>query len=35
LYSTKTSIIEGKTTIYMKDSFIYDASIADKLDGKK
>jgi hypothetical protein len=35
LYSTKTKIIEGKTTTYMKYSFVYDASIADKLDSKK
>jgi hypothetical protein len=35
LYSTKTEIIEEKTTTYMKNSFIYAAAIADKLDGKK
>jgi len=35
LYNTKTSIIEEKTTTYMKNAFIYDASIEDKLDGEK
>ena len=35
MYSTKTQIIEGKTTSYIKNSFIYGAAIAGKLDGKK
>jgi hypothetical protein len=35
LYSTKTQIITGKTTSYIKNSFIYGAAIAGKLDGKK
>ncbi len=28
-------IIKGKPTTYMRYSFVYDASIADKLNGKK